>query len=121
MTTVARWKDALVRIANGESDPVGIAQEALRSRKPPPSTKPKFAPYERERIKTEARRKEAVKVFEDWWEQDCPSQRKYAAQAGLGKAKLHSLLYIGARIIAHPRGEDHRLHHEVRKFLGWEE
>jgi hypothetical protein len=113
MTTTARWKDALVRIANGESDPVGIAQEALRSHRPPPSTRPKPVPRE---DKDRIRREKMIKVFVDWWDQGCPSQRKYAKALGVSTSTLANWLWSGRRIIAYHEGS-HRLHKEVKQYL----
>jgi hypothetical protein len=112
MPTTARWKDALVRIANGESDPVGIAQEALRSHKPPPSTRPKPVPREeRDRIQ----RDKMIKVFVDWWDQGRPPQRKYAKALGVSTSTLSNWLWLSKRIIKYDGS--HRLHKEVKRYL----
>jgi hypothetical protein len=110
MTTVARWKAALQQIAAGAASPDLIAKEALRSRKLPPSTKPKPIPYEEREMMRVAK---MLKVYEDWWDAGRPSIRSYAKELGVSAGTASGWLNSGGRIILHPRRSNHRLHKQV--------
>jgi hypothetical protein len=114
-----RYKEALQQIAAGAADPALIAQEALRSRKPPEKHGPKIDPHQRYETKEQLRRKRAVETFEAWWNAGRPTQVSFAKQLGIGRYALHSLLWRGGRAIAHPRST-HRLRAEIREHLGWD-
>lgn len=62
-TTFARYRTALEQIASGAPESVSIAQEALRSRKPPPSDKPKFRPNERRELRREKVRARDEQIY----------------------------------------------------------
>jgi hypothetical protein len=115
MTTVARWKAALQRIADGEDYPDLIAKEALRSRKPPPSTKPKPIPYEKTEQRRAERREKILRIYEDWWDSGRPSQRVWAKKHGVAVSTIGNWLWMGGHMICHMK--NHRLHKQVYPWI----
>jgi hypothetical protein len=114
MTTVARWKAALQRIADGEDYPDLIAKEALRSRTSQPCSKPKPIPYEERR---EERAAKMLKVYEDWWDAGRPSIRAYAKQLGVSPGTAGGWLQMGGHMIAGSHRPNHRLHKQVYRWI----
>jgi hypothetical protein len=64
---------------------------------------------DRERI----RRDKMIKVFEAWWDQGRPPQRKYAKALGVSTSTLSNWLWMGRGIVCYDK--THRLHKEVRE------
>lgn len=86
MNTNQRLKDALQRIANGDDDPVGIAKEALRSRRIVAKPKVINSNY---RTLDEMRRQSDEKaddIFNQWVAAGKPTLREFAILIGKSKS-----------------------------------
>jgi hypothetical protein len=109
-TTTARWKRALLRIANDEQDPMLIAREALRSRKLVAKPKPVNPNYRTAEQIAEASYLRAKEIFELWCDQGKPKLSVFAKTIGMSPTRTGVWVRHGARIYLHPRFKKHPLH-----------
>jgi hypothetical protein len=114
--TFARYKSALLRIANGEQDAMIIAREALRSRKAVAQPKLFNPNYRTAEQIAEASYLRAKEIFELWCDQEKPKLSMFAKTIGMSPKRTGVWVRHGVRIYLHPRWKTHPLHKHAAKY-----
>lgn len=112
-TTYERYMQALERIADGENDPVGIATEALRSRKPLPNYRwraEQEAKKKRAQDARDQRSKAAITEYRAWLLVGRPPIAHYARVRDKSRSAMERLLRKGERAMDLPYDQ---------RRLGW--
>lgn len=113
--TFARYKFALELIADGAADPVAIAKEALRSRKP--VAKPKVIDPNKKTIEQiqEERRQFRFSVFEQWVADGKPSPKVLGLKFDLSTERVKHCLWRTAMGLW--RDKEHPLRQDAAKYI----